>query len=135
MSKELINGFQKKAGSEEKKDDIKICRYRRVKEKSMGKTTYIVNMLHMACKAGRVKVGMTASCSSCLKNKSELVICATDMSKNSKDKIEKTARLRGVKFLVYGDKGLYSQVFKRQTTGIISIEDKNFASALMKVIG
>lgn len=101
----------------------------------MSKTTYISNMLHLACKAGKVKIGMTASRSSCLKKRSELVICASDISKNSRDKIEKSARLGGVSFRIFGDKKLYSGLFQRQTTGIISIEDKNFASALLKAMG
>ena len=100
----------------------------------MSKQDYITNLLHLAFKAGKVKVGMSASCSSCLKNKAVLVVCALDISDNSKDKIERIARRQNVKFLVYGDKNLYSGIFQRCVTGILSIEDKNFASGILKAL-
>lgn len=101
----------------------------------MSKITDLTNLLHLARKAGKVKIGMSLSCSSCIKNRASLVLCAEDISNNSKDKIEKIARQKNVRFIVYGSKKLFSDIFNRTVTGIISIEDKNFASGILMILG
>ena len=94
----------------------------------------IINLLHLARKAGKVKSGMSACCSSCIKNNAELVICAEDISNNSKNKIKRITLSKEVKLIVYGDKQMFSNLFQRTVTGIICVEDKNFSSGILRVL-
>jgi len=94
----------------------------------------IIKLLQLARKAGKAKAGMSACCSSCIKNSAELVICAEDISLNSKQKVERIAQQKGVELLTYGKKEMFSELFQRTTTGLICIEDKNFASGILKAL-
>jgi len=96
--------------------------------------TGFINLVHLALKAGKLKVGMEASCSSCLVRKAKLVICAADVSSNSQKKIRRITERQKIKYIVYGNKKSYSNILQRSVAGIICIEDNNFASGILKKI-
>jgi ribosomal protein L7Ae-like RNA K-turn-binding protein len=105
-----------------------------LKKYSDSKWQAIVPLLHFAVKAGGLKLGMSASCSSCLHRKAKLIICADNLSGNSQQKIVRIAQENRVKTILIGSKEKFADLFNRNTTGIICVENVNIAQGITKLL-
>jgi ribosomal protein L7Ae-like RNA K-turn-binding protein len=94
----------------------------------------ISGLLGLAYKAGKVKTGMSGCYKSCVSKRARLVIMADDLSDHSRRKIEHIISTNRIKAFSYGTKKQFGQLFKRNDTGLLSIEDSDFAAGLEKVM-
>ena len=95
----------------------------------------IINLLHMARKAGKLKSGFDACERSCFTNNAKLLIHASDLAEKRKNHLLNLASANNVKIIEYGSKSLFGSVFKIRDIGIICIEDANFAKGILRSIG
>ncbi|MDA3814008.1 MAG: ribosomal L7Ae/L30e/S12e/Gadd45 family protein [Candidatus Cloacimonetes bacterium] len=95
----------------------------------------IINLLHMARKAGKLKSGYDACERSCFSNDAKLVIYASDIAERTKKHLLNLANAYNVKIVKYGFKTLFGSEFKTRDIGIICIEDANFAKGILQSIG
>ncbi len=104
-------------------------------EKQNGKQWQsVAALLGFANKAGKLKFGMSACCHSCSAGKAKLVLQAENLSRNSQNKIASVISQNNIRKISYGTKEQFGRLFNRTNTGLICIEDKNFASGIEKAI-
>jgi len=92
----------------------------------------ILNLLHMARKAGVVKLGFDASQRSCFQGKAKLILTAGDLSARQKQNIQSMADAYNVKFVEFASKQILGVSLNLRDVGILCIEDRNFASGIIK---
>lgn len=95
----------------------------------------IINLLHMARKAGKLKSGYDACERSCFSNNAKLLIFASDLAERTKKHLLNLASANNVKIVEFGSKPLFGREFKIRDIGIICIEDANFAKGILRLIG
>lgn len=95
----------------------------------------IINLLHLARKAGCVVFGFEACKRSCLQGFSKLVIIASDLAEKKKAEMIEIARSGNVKWAEIGTMALYGEAFKSRNLGIICLENVNFAKGIIKWLG
>ncbi len=95
----------------------------------------IINLLHMARKAGKLKSGYDACERSCFSNNAKLLIYASDIAERTKNQLLNMANANNVKIVEFGSKSLFGREFKIRDIGIICIEDTNFAKGILRLNG
>ncbi len=95
----------------------------------------VINLLHMARKARKLKSGFDACERSCFSNDAKLLIYASDLAEKRKKHLLDLANANNVKIIEYGSKPLFGREFKIRDIGIICIEDANFAKGILRLIG
>ncbi len=95
----------------------------------------IINLLHMARKARKLKSGYDACERSCFSNNAKLLIYASDLAEKRKNHLFSLANANNIKIVEYGSKSLFGTEFKIRDIGIICIEDANFAKGILRSIG
>lgn len=95
----------------------------------------IINLLHMARKAGKLKSGYDACERSCFSNNAKLLIYASDIAERTKNQLLNMANANNVKIVEFGSKSLFGREFKIRDIGIICIEDTNFAKGILQLNG
>ncbi|MFQ6115239.1 MAG: L7Ae/L30e/S12e/Gadd45 family ribosomal protein [bacterium] len=96
----------------------------------MGKIEQAFNLLGFAQRAGKLTLGMTPTLNAIRKEETRTVVLATDISENSKSKIEETAKAHDIPVFMCGTKDEFGQIFGRNEIGIIGISDASFAIAI-----
>ena len=130
---------EKVAKEERKKEYIMITENER-ENNGKGKTTddrewsAISALLGFANKAGKLKFGLSACYQSCTRRKARLVLLTKDLSMNTRRKIEVVMEQNGIKSITYGTKEQFGLLFNRSDTGLISVEDGDFASGIEKAM-
>lgn len=94
----------------------------------------VLNLMHMARKAGNVQMGFDACERSCFSRAAKLMIVAIDLADKKKARIKEIADAYNVKYLEFGTKERFGQEFKTRDLGVISVEDINFAKGINKHI-
>ncbi|HPR18109.1 MAG TPA: ribosomal L7Ae/L30e/S12e/Gadd45 family protein [Candidatus Cloacimonadota bacterium] len=92
----------------------------------------IINLLHMARKAGKVEFGLDACKRACFHRASNLIILATDLNEKKKTEMQDVAGANNVKCVEMGTKSDFGIAFNLRDLGIISVEDVNFANGIKK---
>ena len=95
----------------------------------------VINLLHMARKAGKLKSGYDACERSCFSNNAKLLIYASDIAERTKKHLLNMANANNVKIVEFGSKSLLGREFKNRDIGIICIEDANFAKGILRSNG
>ena len=93
----------------------------------------ILSLLGFAAKAGKLSYGFEATCWSAKTNKAKLLAVAADISAKSRKEIQFYATRYNVKFIVLEGidiKNVSDAVGKK--CGIISVNDRGFADAILK---
>lgn len=106
----------------------------KVKATNQSEWSAISALLGFANKAGKLKFGLSACYQSCIRRKARLVLLTQDLSINTRRKIEGVMEQNGIKSMTYGTKEQFGLLFNRSDTGLISIEDVNFATGIEKTI-
>ncbi len=106
------------------------------KEKKESETmiTKILNLIHMARKAGKVVFGYDATMRSCQSNGCKLLICAEDLASKQVKRLQTVVDDFDIKMIQLGKKEEFGREFKLRDVGIISIEDSNFAKGILKLV-
>jgi ribosomal protein L7Ae-like RNA K-turn-binding protein len=102
------------------------------KEKSQEYKEKITGLLHLARKAGKVIFGFAACERACLSGKASLILAAKDLAERQKTSIKIVAEANNVKYLEFGSKRYLGDAFKVRDVGIICVQDRNFASGIVK---
>lgn len=102
------------------------------KEKSQEAKEKITGLLHLARKAGRVVFGFAACERACMNGNASLILVAKDLAGRQKTSLRTVAEANNVKYLEFGSKHYLGEAFKIRDVGIICVQDKNFASGIVK---
>jgi len=102
------------------------------KEKSKEMNEKVLNLLHIARKAGVVQLGFGACQRLCFQGKAKLILVAKDLSDKQKKNLKKMADAYNVKFFEFGSKQFLGNSFNLRDVGIICIEDKNLTNGIVK---
>ncbi|MCF7858475.1 MAG: hypothetical protein K9N07_04010 [Candidatus Cloacimonetes bacterium] len=94
----------------------------------------VINLLHMARKAGKMKSGFDACERSCISNDAKLLIYASDLAEKQKKHLYNLANSFKVKIVEFGTKSLFGNEFKTRDVGVICIEDANFSKGILQSI-
>ena len=94
----------------------------------------VLNLLHLARKAGKLKYGFDPVERSCFRGDSKLVIYTDDISERSKKKLLNMTYAYNIKAVEFGTKELLGESFKMRDIGIISIDDSNFAKGIIDIL-
>jgi len=92
----------------------------------------INSLLQICHKAGKLAFGMDVGYRKLNKGKCKLLILSSDLSVRNSKKLEKEGHDKGVTVIEYGTKAEFGRIFNRTETGILSIEDRNFARGIKK---
>jgi len=95
----------------------------------------VINLLHMARKARKLKSGFDACERSCYSHEANLIIYASDLAEKRKKHLLHMANANNVKIIEFGSKSLFGREFKTRDIGIICIEDANFTKGILRSIG
>ena len=94
----------------------------------------ILNLLHLARKAGKLQFGFDACERSCFSSQAKLVIYASDLSLNTRKNMIKIIQANNVKSIELSTKKNFGSAFKIRETGIITVNDSNFAKGILSLI-
>ncbi len=94
----------------------------------------ILNLLHIARKAGKLQFGYGACERSCTNGNSKLVICASDLAENTRKNLKIMADAYNTKIIELGSKKFFGESFKMRDIGIICVEDSNFARGINRLL-
>lgn len=94
----------------------------------------VLNLLHLARKAGKLKYGFDPVERSCFRGDSKLVIYTNDIAERTKKKLLDMAYAYNIKAVEFGTKELLGKSFKVRDIGIISINDGNFAKGIIDLL-
>lgn len=92
------------------------------------------NLISLAQKAGKVRAGEYLTMKALKENKASLVIIAEDTSEKAKMRIMKACDECGCKAEVFGLKTELGHFIGAQNKSVISLTDKGFSSALLKLL-
>lgn len=94
----------------------------------------IYSILGIAKKGGKISIGYDAVYTDVKNKKSKLVLSAADASNNTKRNIKFICDKCGIKQIEYGEKEILGKSLGRKVVGVLSVNDKNIASYLLKII-
>jgi ribosomal protein L7Ae-like RNA K-turn-binding protein len=94
----------------------------------------ILNLLHLARKAGKLQFGFDACERSCFSSQAKLVIYASDLSPNTRKNLIKIIQANNVKSIELSTKKNFGNTFKIRETGIMIVNDSNFAKGILSLI-
>ncbi len=89
------------------------------------------SMLGFAQRAGKISSGTQAAEKSIIKDKAKLIIVAMDISDNSIKGIREKCKLKGIPIIQYSTKEYLGHVIGKEFRAVISIDDQNFAKAII----
>ena len=93
-----------------------------------------MNLLHLARKAGKLQFGFNACERSCFDSHAKLVIYASDLSHNTRKNLIEMLQTNNVKSIEFSTKKYFGNIFKIRETGIIIVNDSNFAKGILSLI-
>lgn len=91
----------------------------------------IYSMIGIANKGGKVAIGYDVTCLNIEKNKSVLVLIASDASEKTKKNILYVCDKFNCKHIEYGEKELLGKCLGRKMVSVLSVNDENIASYLL----
>lgn len=91
----------------------------------------IYSMLGIARKGGNISIGFDAACIDIEKNKSALVVIASDASDKTKKNIKFICDKYNCKYIEFGEKEIIGKSLGRKVVSVLSVNDKNIASYLL----
>ena len=94
----------------------------------------MLNLLGLALRAGKLITGEEMTIKSIQKNEAVFVLCATDCSTNTKEKLENKCRYYEVPFLVHFTSEQISQAIVKSRS-ICALTDRGFAKSFMRLKG
>ncbi len=96
----------------------------------------VLSLLGFASKAGKLQFGMAKAVESVKKDKSQLLICANDVSQKSKKEVAFLAHNKNLNWVTLQDVTIdeLSAAVGRKC-GIISVNEEGFAKAISKILG
>lgn len=101
-------------------------------EKSQEMRDKIMGLLHLARKAGKISFGFDACERACMNGKGRLILAAKDLAKRQKESLRMIAAANNLKYLEFASKHYLGAAFKVRDVGIICVQDRNFASGIVK---
>lgn len=95
-----------------------------------------LTLLGFAAKAGKLSFGMSKTLEALKSNKSEIIVCAENISEKSKKEISFFSHNKSIDLFILNEITIemLSAAVGRQC-GIISVNDNNFATAISKILG
>ncbi len=94
----------------------------------------ILQLLGLCRRAGRLKLGSDAAVSSAAQGEARLLLCAEDISENTRKKIKSAADMYGVKFFTLNrTKDSLSAALGKFCT-VVAVNDSGFAKKLIGYI-
>lgn len=94
----------------------------------------IYSMLGLARKGGKISIGYDVTCIEVEKKKSLLVMIASDASEKTKKNIIYVCDKYSGKYIEYGEKELLGQCLGKKMVSVLSINDENIVSYVLKNI-
>jgi len=88
-------------------------------------------MLGIGRKGGNITIGFDAAVSDLEKNKSYLVIIASDASEKTKKNIRYYCERYNCEYIEYGEKEILGRSLGRKVVSVLSIRDKNIAKYIL----
>lgn len=88
-------------------------------------------MLGIGRKGGNITIGFDAAVSDLEKNKSYLVIIASDTSEKTKKNIRYYCERYNCEYIEYGEKEILGRSLGRKVVSVLSIRDKNIAKYIL----
>ncbi len=92
----------------------------------------IESLLQLCQKAGKLVIGSDATLRLLPRNKIELVIYSADLAENTRQKLLIKCTENGVAAHSFGSKDSLGKLFNRRGTGILAVQDRNFAQGIRK---
>ncbi len=97
-------------------------------------TKKLASYLGFASKAGKIAAGTNTSIFTMQKGKTRLLIIASDLAENSKEKLIFTATQMGVEYRVFGKAEDLGHYTGKYGAGVFCITDDNFAKVIVETI-
>ncbi len=91
-------------------------------------------MLGIAKKGGKVSIGFDATCLEVKNKKSKLVLIASDASEKTRENMQFICDKYDIKYVEYGEKEILGKSLGRKVVSVLSVNDINIASYLLKNI-
>ncbi|MCD4652228.1 MAG: ribosomal L7Ae/L30e/S12e/Gadd45 family protein [Candidatus Cloacimonetes bacterium] len=95
----------------------------------------IIALMHMARKAGRLKLGANAAERAVTSGRATMLILAEDVGGSVKSKLMHRIKEMSVEVVTMSTKSALGRAFNISDTGIIAIEDKNIVNGIKSCIG
>jgi len=95
--------------------------------------TKVLNLMHMARKAGNLQYGYDNCSYLCESGRAKLVIYAEDLMEKTKIKLDRLLDETGTNSKCFGTKALYGNAFNTRETGIVIITNVNFAKGINRL--
>jgi ribosomal protein L7Ae-like RNA K-turn-binding protein len=102
------------------------------KEEKMNKK--LESLLQLANKAAKLSYGFDATERSCRNGKASLVLLAKDLGNSSLKGFLNISSANNVAIKKIGTKKDFGRILNRREVGIISVNDKNFADGILKLL-
>lgn len=97
-------------------------------------TDRILSLLGLCRRAGKLVIGAEPCIESITKQKSSLIICANDFSRNSAKPVLERAHQSDVKTLILNRSKEEISLALGKLCGVVSVEDKGFAKKFTELI-
>lgn len=94
----------------------------------------IYSMVGLAKKGGKISIGFDVTCSEIKSNNSKLVLIAEDASEKTKKNVIYFCEKNNCKYIKYGEKELLGKSLGKKMVSVLSVNDENIASYLLKNI-
>ena len=94
----------------------------------------VLSLLGLCRRAGKLVIGAEPCIESITKNKSNLIICANDFSRNSAKPVLEKAHQSNVKTLILNRSKEEISLALGKLCGVVSVEDKGFAKKFTELI-
>ena len=92
------------------------------------------NLLQLCMKAGKLVCGIDATIRLISRNRTDIVIYSEDLAENTRQKLLLKCEENKVPAYSYSTKQELGNLFNRRATGILSINDRNFAKGILKIL-
>ena len=94
----------------------------------------LASHMGFASKAGKIAAGTNTSIFTMAKGKARLLIIASDMAENSKEKLISAARQNEVEYRVFGHADDLAHYTGKYGAGAFAVTDDNFAEVIAQTI-
>lgn len=94
----------------------------------------LASYMGFASKAGKIAAGTNTSIFTMAKGKARLLIIASDMAENSKEKLISAARQNEVEYRVFGHADDLAHYTGKYGAGAFAVTDDNFAEVIAQTI-
>lgn len=94
----------------------------------------LASYMGFASKAGKIAAGTNTSIFTMAKGKTRLLIIASDMAENSKEKLISAARQNEVEYRVFGHADDLAHYTGKYGAGAFAVTDDNFAEVIAQTI-